>query len=397
MTGPRVSVSVMAHPRRAAAARDIARACGTLPARVVLDPEPGGPPSTVRTARLAWRPWSPGATHHLVLQDDVTLPPDLDRHVLAAVTAQPDAALSFFSEWGSFTSHALRIGAYGGYPWVRQPDTYLATQALVLPVGHAEALAGHLGTADLTEPDDHVVHRYASAAGLPHLVSNPNLVEHDAGSSLIGNGEMGARRATVPLAAEAPLPPSWWRGDALTSLTRVPSVFWRDPVPSSYEQGPDAGAAWTLAPARRTFGTQHDEVTGRVHALLRSALDGPGGADLLEGPVGAALPGVAVVTAAQVAVARSLRARPASATAAAGATQAARTVAPGALRRLDPRGTVDWDRVARALVQVARRVEDDVLATLDLDDLARAHTSGPAPGHASARTAGPPSGRAVGA
>ncbi|QGQ19874.1 hypothetical protein GC089_12445 [Cellulomonas sp. JZ18] len=348
-----------------------------MPVRVVLDPDPDGPPSTVRTARRAWRPWHASATHHLLLQDDVTLPPDFGRHVTAAVAARPDAALSFFSEWGSFTSHALRVGAYAGYPWVRQPDTYLATQALVLPVGHADALAHLLAGADLDEPDDHAVHRYVTGAGIEHLVSSPNLVQHDDRPSVVGNGAMGARRATVPLAASAPPSATWWRGDALTSLRRVPSVFWRHATPSSYEQGPGPAAPWVVAPTQRTFGDAHEDVVARVHAMLRSALRAP-----VDGPVGAVLPDVAVTTAAQLAVARALRAgrrgagaAPAdAATADAAAAAAARTVAPGGLRTLDPQGAVDWARIGEAMVRVAARVEDELLPSLDLCELAQTHT-----------------------
>ncbi|UZN02963.1 hypothetical protein [Cellulomonas sp. S1-8] len=373
MTTPRVAVSVMAHPRRAAAAADIARACGTLPARVVLDPEPHGPPSTVRTARLAWLPWQRDATHHLVLQDDVLLRADFDRHVTAAVAARPAAALSLFTEWGSFTSHALRIAAFGGHPWARQPDTYLGTQALVMPAGHARAFAERLAAVDLAVPDDHAVHAYTHEAGLEHLVSNPNLVQHEVGTSMVGNVAMGARRATVTLPDDVPLPADWWQGEALTELTRIPSVFWRDAGPSSYERRPTPGAPWTVAPVRPTFGHRQDEVEARVRALLRADDAGTGGT-----AVGAALTGVAVTMTAQLAVARSLRRRPTSAAAEACAADAARTIAPGGLRTLTTAGPhpVDWPRVSDAFARLARRVETELLPGLDLEHLAADHTAG---------------------
>ena len=145
-----VAISIMAHPDRSSGAEDIARRCGRLPVRIAYDPDPTGPPQTIRTARVAWRPWHPGATHHLVLQDDVALHPDFDQHVSSAIAARPESVLSFFSEWGSFTSHALRIAAYGGFPWVRQPDTYLGTQAIAMPVARAAELADMLGPSTRT-------------------------------------------------------------------------------------------------------------------------------------------------------------------------------------------------------------------------------------------------------
>lgn len=126
MTGqPSVSISIMAHPHRAAAALRLEAQLKPLPVKVVFDPKPEATPATLRTARLAWVPHGDDPSHHLVLQDDVLLHSDFSTQVIAAIASQARAILSFFSEWGSYTSHTLRISAFAGRAWTPQVDSYL--------------------------------------------------------------------------------------------------------------------------------------------------------------------------------------------------------------------------------------------------------------------------------
>lgn len=266
---PIVSVSIMAHPDRSEYADRLARQLADLPTRIVYDPEPRGTPSTVRVARLAWRPWHSSATHHLLVQDDVVIHLRFVEQVQDAIRSQPTAALSFFAEWGSFTSNAVRIASFAGRPWVTQPDTYLSTTAMSLPVAEAAALSAFLCDApDL--PDDQAVFSFVHSRGLPHYVSNPNLVDHDVLPSLVGNGIQGVRRATN-FAPDANAPADWWNRAPLTSLTRVPSVHWSTGSPSSYEAPTSEGPLWTIRAPRDHWGAYRDDLS----AIIRRAFTRP--------------------------------------------------------------------------------------------------------------------------
>lgn len=219
----KLSVSVMTHVGRIAGAERLATALAGLPVRVVVDPDPTGPKSTVRTAALAWKPWT-DADHHMVIQDDAWPVDGFVEVVQRAVTERPDSLLSFFCEWGSLSSHAVRIAAYAHRPWAEPIDTYIPTQALSAPRGWAHQISEYLGTLPLDVPDDEAVYSLASERGWDMLISVPNLVQHDEVRSLIGNDFHGARRATV--LPQSPVPAGWYGGDALTGLDAVPCTHW---------------------------------------------------------------------------------------------------------------------------------------------------------------------------
>lgn len=109
-----ISCAVMTHPRRADAARALARSLPELSPTVVVDPVPEGAPSTLRTSLAAWSALPDGATHHLVLQDDAGPRPGLYEALSALVSAHPDQPLSLFCEWGSATATSARWAALGG-------------------------------------------------------------------------------------------------------------------------------------------------------------------------------------------------------------------------------------------------------------------------------------------
>jgi hypothetical protein len=256
----------MAHPDRSEAAQAIKECFVTFDARVIFDPDPSGFRSTIRTAREAWVPWSTDASHHLVLQDDIVLHPNFEDQLVDALAAQPDAIVSFFSEWGSFTSHALRVAAIAGRPFVSQPDTYLGTQAISMRVEDAAQFAAYLARVDLSVPDDHAVWQWAHENGKTHFVTNPNLVDHDVTDSLAGNAFQGVRRSTVYLPSVS-MPLGWWLETPLTSLRRLPAMHWLGAEPVLYvrQDGPDE--QWTIRPREATwekFGTELQPLIDRV-------------------------------------------------------------------------------------------------------------------------------------
>lgn len=222
----------MAHPFRAGAAQRLRSRLHRFPTRICYDPEPDGTRSVVRTARLAWRPWSGRATHHLVLQDDVTLVDDFEATVLRVLGQEPDAALALFSEWGSYTSCAVRLALLSGHAWTEATDRYFPTVAAILPVDLAGNLAARLAAATEGIDDVEMLDFLGEVAGLRSLVTVPHLVEHDGDASIAGNDQHGIRRATV-FDATAGLDSSWWERPRLTGIARLAALNFSHAQPSA--------------------------------------------------------------------------------------------------------------------------------------------------------------------
>ncbi|MGC0315946.1 nucleoside-diphosphate-sugar epimerase [Kitasatospora acidiphila] len=191
----RLSGSVMTHPKRREAAERLAANAPEGALSVVMDPDPTGTPSVLRTALAAWRSIAPDATHHLLLQDDMILSDSFFERVHRAVEEMPDAALSLFCLWDSRNGAAVRLGALAGARWVEAVNEYTPTVAIVLPrraaVGFAEYGARRLGS----WPDDILMRGYLRAEGIRSFVAVPNLTEHDDKPSLSGNAFRGPRRS----------------------------------------------------------------------------------------------------------------------------------------------------------------------------------------------------------
>jgi hypothetical protein len=183
----RLSAVVMTHPRRREAALALRRRHPGLDLAVVEDPRPDGPPSALRTARPAWRAVPDDASHHLVVQDDMELVAGFAEHARTAARAMPGRILCFFTEWGSRTSHALRLAAVAGASWVPVLDPYVPTNALLLPADVARALASAAEAVDDSVPDDVFLLRYVQEHDLVPYVSVPNLAEQTPARSLVGN------------------------------------------------------------------------------------------------------------------------------------------------------------------------------------------------------------------
>jgi hypothetical protein len=191
---PRLSFVVMTHPKRLARARAVVAEHPELDARIVVDPEPDGPPVALRTARLAWAAADPAATHHVVLQDDVVLARDVRHTLEEAVRSRPHAALSLFTHWGSHLSYAARLAALGGLAWTESIGGYTPTQALVLPMPEAVEAVHAFDDVD-TRHDDVAMRRHLCRRGVECLLAVPNLVEHRDLPSLSGNDSHGIRRS----------------------------------------------------------------------------------------------------------------------------------------------------------------------------------------------------------
>lgn len=222
----RISCAIMAHPARADRAEQLRRSLPALAPRVVLDPRPDGPRSTLRTALAAWSASDGGATHHLVLQDDAEPCPDFVAQVEAAVRTRPRSPLVLFAEWGSVSATMTRWAAMSGHAFAECVDDYVPTVGLVLPVPLARGLVDFASReCPADEPDDVAVHRYLSGCGEPVLCTVPQLVDHDGPQSLLGHGEhMGRRRAALFRTADESVASS----GTLLAPPLIPVLSWSD-------------------------------------------------------------------------------------------------------------------------------------------------------------------------
>jgi hypothetical protein len=194
-TEPRISIAIMSHPKRAREARTLARRLDG--ARIVTDPAPTAQQSPLRTAIRSWRAVAPGATHHLVVQDDVQLSEAFLRRVDSAVRLFPDAALALYSNWSARNAAAIRLAGAAGATWVDEMGTeYFPTLAVVLPARHIEDYV-QFATAHSAwwRDDDEVMREFLDTRDIDAYVSVPSLVEHGSLESVAGNVWHGERRA----------------------------------------------------------------------------------------------------------------------------------------------------------------------------------------------------------
>ncbi|MEW2069180.1 hypothetical protein [Streptomyces sp. NPDC007346] len=204
MARQRLSAVVMTHPRRRAAAEKLVLNAPPGQLRVVMDPDPTGTPSVLRTALAAWSAIENGATHQLVVQDDMTLSEFFFDRVRSAIEELPDAALALFSLWDSRNGAAVRWGAMAGSRWVGAVNEYFPCVAIVLPRAVAEGFVAYGRPRLGGWPDDILMHRYLHAAGIPRYVAVPNLAEHQDQGSISGNAFRGPRRSVCFLPEDRP-------------------------------------------------------------------------------------------------------------------------------------------------------------------------------------------------
>ncbi len=195
MTEIRFSGAVMAHPSRAEAAEALARLDPGGAMRVVLDPEPDGPPTAWRTTKRAWSSVPDDATHFLVLQDDVQLADGFFEHARKAAERLPHDAIAFYANWNSRNGAAVRMAAAAGADWATAVNEYAPCLALMLPAEIARGYAGYAVRNGDEWPCDVLMFRYLKALEVPIRLAVPNTVEHSGLPSVAGNDAHGLRRS----------------------------------------------------------------------------------------------------------------------------------------------------------------------------------------------------------
>ncbi|MER7988066.1 hypothetical protein ABTY53_21140 [Streptomyces noursei] len=208
----------MTHPKRRAAAERLARSAPPGALHVVMDPDPAGKPSVLRTALCAWEAIEDGATHQLVVQDDMILSDTFFERARMAIAEMPHAALALFALWDSRNGAAVRFGALAGARWVGAVNEYFPCVAIILPREVASGFAA-FGRRHLDSwPDDILMNRYLRANGIPAYVSVPSLAEHEDHGSISGNAFRGPRRAVCFVPRDVP----GREGARLTDLRVLP-------------------------------------------------------------------------------------------------------------------------------------------------------------------------------
>ncbi|WCD84984.1 hypothetical protein KPP03845_101307 [Streptomyces xanthophaeus] len=198
--GPRTArypgIRVMAHPRRRNQAEALLARLRTDDQLLVLDPDPDGPPSPLRTAACAWAGPYGEASHRLVLQDDVLPANGFLDLVAEAIENRPTDPIAFYSNWNHWNGSAVRLAALSGAGWARAiPDEYAPSLAVALPCALAGEFADYaqrLLSHD-TPPDDEALAAFLRERNTALFIAVPNLVEHKGGDSLVGNDVQGPR------------------------------------------------------------------------------------------------------------------------------------------------------------------------------------------------------------
>ncbi|MFC9861173.1 MULTISPECIES: NAD-dependent epimerase/dehydratase family protein [unclassified Streptomyces] len=187
----------MTHPRRIAAAEEVAAKDSQGRVRVVVDPDPTGPPTALRTANPSWNCVGDAATHHIVFQDDVLLAEDFFAYVEKTAAAVPGEAVAFYEGWEGRNSGVVRLGALTGEHWAYAIDEHVPSLALMLPADAARGYARFAAEHGDGWPYDVVIQRYLKTLDIPVRLAVPCTVDHDDVPSLAGNSKHGWRRATL--------------------------------------------------------------------------------------------------------------------------------------------------------------------------------------------------------
>lgn len=174
-----VSVVVMAHPKRAAAAEALAAELGGCP--IVWD-QVG---KVAETCHRALQAYDPDATHHLIVQDDAILA----RDVLAATEQASDACgpkmpFSLYTGWTKprvAVGDLVRRALPQGIPWVELAGPIWGV-AIAHPVALLPTVLDWYGQFKIPQDDSRLARCYG-VMGVYHRFLTTSIVDHDPGKA----------------------------------------------------------------------------------------------------------------------------------------------------------------------------------------------------------------------
>ncbi|MBV9447194.1 MAG: hypothetical protein JO345_15035 [Streptosporangiaceae bacterium] len=177
---PGLDIRIMAHPSRTDSALSLRDRLAALDPVLVWDTAVDGPPSATRTARTAWSlPARGGATHRVVLQDDVVVADDFAERLMGILARRPASPVGLFAGWGSRTGQAVRLAAYQGLSWAPALGPAMSATGVALPEELAARYAAALGQVGTEGRDSVFMYDFLMAARAKPIIAVPNLVEHD--------------------------------------------------------------------------------------------------------------------------------------------------------------------------------------------------------------------------
>lgn len=198
-------VVVAAHPSRARVAARRLRGLAIVDYEMVVDPDPAGPPSAIRTyaAALAIVPRDRPV---LILQDDAIPHRDVVHHADMIVRKHPDALVALYVGSAHAGGHTIRHDASRGRRFAALPlRHFVPTVALIWPAGAPAAFLAWVAAnprRDDRYQDDETVKEWRCASRprpIAAYASIPSLVRHDNTlPSLLNHGHHGPRDALMP-------------------------------------------------------------------------------------------------------------------------------------------------------------------------------------------------------
>jgi hypothetical protein len=188
-----LSVSIMAHPDRAAQVDELRARLGTaVPVAWDFEGVPGRDPERVwRTARRGWELHNPRADWHLLLQDDAIVAPDLLPALEVGLKHVPErAVVSLYIGTGRPLAPLWeRLGGRAdleGAAWIVGARLMWGV-AIVVPTRMIGDLLDY-GDKQRGIPDDMRAGRWARQRRYEAWFPWPSLVDHPDGQSLVGHG-----------------------------------------------------------------------------------------------------------------------------------------------------------------------------------------------------------------
>lgn len=204
-------VVVAAHPSRARVMARRLRDLAIADYEMVLDPDPGGLPSAIRTYMAALETaaaWGAGGGDRpaLILQDDAIPHPDVARHADMIVRKHPEALVALYVGSAHAGGRTIRHDAARGKRFAALPlRHFVPTVALIWPAGAPAAflawIAANPRRDDRYQDDETVKEWRCASRPRPILAyaSIPSLVRHDNTlPSLLNHGHHGPRDALLP-------------------------------------------------------------------------------------------------------------------------------------------------------------------------------------------------------
>jgi len=189
----RMSYCIMAHPKRVEHVSWMLRVLqgqGAQNVTVMYDRNGEG---AWKNSKRAWETADSAFTHHMVLQDDISMCKDFVEAASWCATLRPDAPISFFLPRKS-TEEAIAKGLC----WV-STRRFLWAQAVIMPIGMAHDFLRWVSRHDdptFGRHDDVRMAAFYAEKRLRVYVPVPTFIEHEgAEDSLMGNPNTAKRRS----------------------------------------------------------------------------------------------------------------------------------------------------------------------------------------------------------